>query len=255
MKNFEPRPLLIWIWLSLIAAFTTGWLFFTNGSHFLGALTAEDSNLNWLFVTKESLWLVLLASSCWLFLMWFYRLDEARIEPDTADEKTKESSKEQNISYRVSINNQNTEANTQSNQKLIQAAKKSLKEKRSSRARINAETSKYRQEYENFTPDHPLDETQLEALQSIPEQLRGGLSITWYDDFTEEDILEDIISSHPKVISLKYQEGRWYSNGEDGPNYYQFHIGCLKSDEAVVRADILEKCQAKIGNSTKQLNL
>jgi hypothetical protein len=137
----------------------------------------------------------------------------------------------------------------------MEEARVSLMSVGSGRVSVDADVAQYRKDDPDFVPAYDLEPRQKKAILSVPEEERGGISVSWDDDFKEDDKLEDIISSHPKVISMKYDEGRWYSNGEIGPPYYQFHIGCLKADEDEIKAYIREKGRDRIGKSMSNVSI
>ena len=97
-----------------------------------------------------------------------------------------------------------------------------------------------------FEPD-PKDVARLEAL---PVSKRGGFRIVWTHPFDEEDDLERLLRHDERTLLVTYEEGRWYSNGEDGPTWHQFHIGCNKDDEAGIietfKARVLEEMSKEV---------
>ena len=72
-------------------------------------------------------------------------------------------------------------------------------------------------------------------------------------DESELDAIQLIVAEHPKVSYAEVEAGRWYSNGEDGPEWHRMLVKCRPSDNEEVQAFIRAKL-ASHGRSTVQFH-
>jgi hypothetical protein len=85
---------------------------------------------------------------------------------------------------------------------------------------------------DDFVPYYPPDPNDVARLEALPTSERGGFRVLWATPFEEERDLERLLRQDKRTLLVRFEEGRWYSNGETGAPWYQYHVGCRKDDEA-----------------------
>jgi len=84
--------------------------------------------------------------------------------------------------------------------------------------------------------------------ESVPELERGGFRIQWSRHFENEGSMETLLREEPRTLLVTYTEGQWYSNGEAGPDYYQYYVGCRKEDTGSLIDDFERRVREKLGH-------
>ena len=106
---------------------------------------------------------------------------------------------------------------------------------------------------DDFVPYHAADPDDVARFQAIPESERGGFRIRLDERFPEEAAMVKLLRSDKRILLVRFEEGRWYTNGEDGPPWYQYHIGCRKSDENALIKDIEQRIIKNLGGKVNGL--
>ena len=101
---------------------------------------------------------------------------------------------------------------------------------------------------EDFVPYHEANPDDVSRLEAVPQDERGGFRVLIDPDCRDMDAFEPVLRADDRVLLVRFEEGRWYSNGEDGPPWYQYHVACRRADEGAIVEAFGDRVAKQLGS-------